>query len=74
MRVCQTQISEGKTPTVIAFSMTYRETATVETCVLSTGSSGRYLGFLALQPARGGRLQACTASQEVLYTFQSDVQ
>lgn len=74
MPVCQTHISEGKTLTVIAFSMTYRQTAIVETYVLSTGSSGRYLGFLAMQPARGGRLQARTASQEVRYTFQSDVQ
>lgn len=69
MPVCQTQISEGKTSRVTAFSVKYSQRTLVETCVLSGGC----LGFLAMQPAQGERLQACRASQEVSYTFQIDV-
>jgi len=74
MPVCQTRISEGKTPTVIAFSMKYSQRTLVKTCLLSAGSLRGCLGFLATQPAQGERLQACRASREVCYTFQIYVQ
>lgn len=42
----------------------------VKTCMLSAGSSGGCLGFLAIQPAQGIGLQACRASWEMCYTVQ----
>lgn len=42
--------------------------------MLSAGSSGGCLGFLAIQPAQGIGLQACNASWEMCYTFQITVE